>query len=69
MPGMDGRGPTGAGPMTGGGRGVCVTDERGLIERCIRRGTGLGRRFGRDAGDAGGRGAGGGFWRGRGQSR
>lgn len=68
MPGLDGKGPTGEGPMTGGGRGVCVTDERGLIERCIRRGMGFGRRYGRDAADRG-RGVGLRFWRGRGRSR
>ena len=39
MPGYDGTGPRGAGPMTGGGRGFCVTGWTGGI----RRGTGLRR--------------------------
>ncbi|MEW5826685.1 MAG: DUF5320 domain-containing protein [Candidatus Bipolaricaulota bacterium] len=29
MPGFDGTGPQGMGPMTGGGRGYCVTPARG----------------------------------------
>lgn len=44
MPGMDGTGPMGAGPMTGGGFG-----------RCGRRGqAGLGRGYGRGGGFGGG---------------
>lgn len=43
MPGFNGTGPTGAGPMTGGGRGVCATDAPGFIARFVRRGMGIGR--------------------------
>ncbi|MHB0979377.1 MAG: DUF5320 domain-containing protein [Thermoleophilia bacterium] len=43
MPGFNGTGPTGAGPMTGGGRGMCITDDRKVIERFIRVPIGFGR--------------------------
>ena len=43
MPGYDGRGPMGAGPMTGGGRGLCGPSGRGYD---YGRGAGL-RRGGR----------------------
>jgi len=39
MPGYDGTGPRGQGPMTGGGRGYCATGWSGAL----RRGFGLGR--------------------------
>ena len=39
MPGMDGTGPMGYGPMTGGGRGYCGAGMR----RNLRRGFGTGR--------------------------
>ena len=47
MPGRDGTGPTGMGPMSGGGRGFCavpVSDNRpGLLgRRCFGRGNGRG---------------------------
>ena len=42
MPGYDGSGPRGTGPMTGGGRGYCVVPEIELADRQfgIRRGSG-----------------------------
>ena len=52
MPGFDGTGPMGMGPMTGGGRGYCVTPEDGMAMRP------RGRRF---FGRGGGRGAGRGY--------
>jgi hypothetical protein len=33
MPGFDGTGPRGTGPMTGGGRGFCVLSGTGPIGR------------------------------------
>ncbi|MBN1527124.1 MAG: DUF5320 family protein [Candidatus Omnitrophica bacterium] len=39
MPGFDGTGPMGMGPMTGGGRGFCVTPASGIRPRSF------GRRF------------------------
>ena len=57
MPGYDGTGPSGSGPMTGGGRGLCGTDERNVPR-------GIGRRIGR-----GGRFRGAGFGRGMGAGR
>ena len=47
MPGFDGRGPEGIGPMTGGGRGYCAVPEdgaAGIVRRGFRRGGGRGRR-------------------------
>ena len=45
MPGGDGTGPMGMGPMTGGGRGYCVMPEGGYFGRG--RGSGRGRGQGR----------------------
>lgn len=47
MPGFNRTGPTGVGPMTGGGRGMCITDDRELTERFIRGAIGFGRGLGR----------------------
>lgn len=49
MPGFNGTGPAGEGPMTGGGRGNCATDDRTVMGRLARRGPGfgLGLGFGR----------------------
>lgn len=48
MPGMNQKGPEGAGPLTGGGRGVCrKTDETGGF------GQGQGRGLGRGQGSGG----------------
>jgi len=53
MPGFDGTGPAGMGPMTGGGRGFCSPwGSRG----------GFGRGFGRGLGRGFGRGYGSGRW-------
>ena len=57
MPGFDGTGPGGGGPMTGGGRGFC--------NPAGNPGYGYGRGFGR--GFRGGRGAGAGWGRGYGR--
>ncbi|MCK9554848.1 DUF5320 domain-containing protein [bacterium] len=60
MPGFDGTGPLGQGPMTGGGRGFCVLPEgtsRGTAGvRYFGRGFGYGRGFGRGRGRGWGRG-------------
>jgi len=45
MPGFDGTGPMGMGPMTGGGRGFCVTPVAGMRPRFLG-----GRFFGRGGG-------------------
>jgi hypothetical protein len=45
MPGYDGTGPEGMGPMTGGGRGLCAVPGS---EGCLR--PGIGRFFGRGGG-------------------
>ena len=42
MPGFDGRGPVGAGPMTGGARGFCDPAAAGY-PRPFDRGMGFGR--------------------------
>ena len=60
MPGFDGTGPQGAGPMTGGARGLCNTRATSYGSQ-FAGGFGYGRRFGM------GRGYGSGF--GRGMSR
>ena len=60
MPGFDGTGPMGAGPMTGGGQGFCNPASAGYG-----RGFGRGRGFRRGYGPGFGRGFGRGFgWRG-----
>jgi len=46
MPGFDGTGPRGQGPMTGGGRGYCVMPA-GEVGRSLGRGTYGGRGGGR----------------------
>ena len=65
MPGFNGTGPMGAGPMTGGGRGYCATPNSGTQPLYGRpesgRGYGFGRGFG--AGYGRGRGYGRGFGR------
>ena len=63
MPGLDGTGPMGEGPMTGGGFGYCVSEN-------MPRYGGYGRgfaRFGRGGGRGYGRGFGRGFGRGYGR--
>jgi hypothetical protein len=68
MPGFDGRGPMGAGPMTGGGRGFCNPAYAGYGP-VYGRGFGYGRGYGRGRGfrrgfgpgPGGGRGYGRGF--------
>ncbi len=57
MPGFDGTGPMGAGPMTGGGRGYCNPAFAGT-RYPYGRGPGYGRGFGRGAGPGFGRGMG-----------
>ncbi|MDD4924372.1 MAG: DUF5320 domain-containing protein [Dehalococcoidales bacterium] len=44
MPGFDGTGPRGMGPMTGGGRGFCVVPGAATVRRPLgmRRGAGYG---------------------------
>lgn len=59
MPGFDGTGPMGAGPMTGGGRGYCSPYGRAYGRRAF--GGGFGRGFGAGFGRGYGRGFG---WRG-----
>ncbi len=48
MPGFDGRGPEGMGPVTGGGRGLCNTAGRSFFNRgaSFTGGAGRGRGFG-----------------------
>ncbi len=53
MPGFNGTGPMGAGPMTGGGRGYCTGSNAGVqpnYGRRIGRGNGFGRGAGRGRG-------------------
>ena len=45
MPGFDGTGPAGMGPMTGGGRGFCASSRQGVAAPSFRRGF-----FGRGSG-------------------
>jgi len=59
MPGFDGTGPMGAGPMTGGGRGYCNPSGRSYGWPRFGGGRGFGRGFG--AGYGRGRGYGRGF--------
>ena len=70
MPGFDGTGPMGAGPMTGGGRGFCNPAYAG-VGPVYGRGFGYGRGYGRGAGRGRGfrRGFGPGFGMGRGYGR
>lgn len=63
MPGRDGTGPVGNGPMTGWGKGYCMTTRPAGLGRGIRRG--LGRGAGRGLGF--GPGAGMGAWYGCGR--
>ena len=51
MPGFDGTGPSGMGPMTGGGRGFCTVPAAGIRPRPFGR-----RSFGRGGGRGCGRG-------------
>lgn len=62
MPGGDGTGPLGNGPMTGRGRGYCVTS--GFRRPTMGRGMGQGMRrgFGCGMGRGMGRGMGQGMW-------
>jgi hypothetical protein len=71
MPGFDGTGPAGMGPMTGGGRGLCNPSwvspgwSPGYYGSGFGRGYGRGPGFGRGLGFGRGRGYGRGFgWRG-----
>jgi hypothetical protein len=66
MPGFNGTGPMGAGPMTGGGRGYCNPAGAAYGPRCGR-GFGYGRGMGRGRGFR--RGFGPGFGMGRGYGR
>lgn len=62
MPGRDGTGPLGAGPMTGRGAGFCAGfNMPGYANQVPGRGF-LGRGFGRGGGGGGGRGRRNGFW-------
>ncbi len=49
MPGFDGTGPRGAGPMTGGARGYCNAD-RAVGSANMPRGRGYGRGYGEVSG-------------------
>ena len=69
MPGFDGTGPAGMGPMTGWGRGYCGTSPTSVYGQAYQgpifgRGFGRGPGFGRARGNRGGFGPG--FGRGRG---
>lgn len=70
MPGFDGTGPMGQGPMTGGGRGYCAVPANNGQPQPAGRGVaaGFGRGIGRGAGGFG-RGMGRGCGRGRGMRR
>lgn len=64
MPGLDGTGPAGAGPMTGGGFGRCTPQGRSMLSNSgLGLGRGLGRRGGFGPGFGRGRGYGAGFGR------
>ena len=73
MPGLNGTGPTGAGPMTGGGRGLCNPAGLGYRSQPLRNGInfnrGMGAGFGRGFGNGYGMGMARGFGRGRGWSQ
>jgi hypothetical protein len=66
MPGFDGTGPMGAGPMTGGARGYC-NPAGGVYRPAFGQGFWYGRGFGRGRGFGAGFGAG--YGRGRGYGR
>ena len=58
MPGFNGTGPMGEGPMTGGGRGYCISSDRGNVQGGYRGNQGspdFGRSFGRGFGRGFGR--------------
>ncbi|MFH1505291.1 MAG: DUF5320 domain-containing protein [Candidatus Omnitrophota bacterium] len=66
MPGFDGTGPRGQGPLTGGGRGNCAgfPAQNGVSRAPGRGGAGYGRGFARGWGRGRGRGFANGFgWR------
>ena len=63
MPGFDGAGPTGAGPMTGGRRGFCRPGRAETVRPSVGR-HGFGRGKGSRHGFRSGYGSGGGFRRG-----
>lgn len=67
MPGFDRRGPMGAGPMTGGGRGLC-NPEMAASARAFIGGYSYGGGLGLRRGFRGGFGRGAGMWRGYGRS-
>ena len=73
MPGLNGTGPTGAGPMTGGRRGLCNTAGSGYRSQPLGNGMnfnrGMGRGFGRGFGNGYGMGMARGFGRGIGWSQ
>jgi hypothetical protein len=50
MPGLNGAGPRGMGPMGGRGRGMCMSDDRAVVERFARQAAGLGLTFARGLG-------------------
>jgi len=50
MAGFNGNGPTGLGPMTGRGRGLCITDEPEQVRRLLGLQTDVG--LGRDGDDS-----------------
>jgi len=67
MPGFNGKGPRGEGPMTGGGRGYCVSDisdnrPAGVGRGGFPRGGGRGRAWGGGRGRGAGRGFGRGYF-------
>ena len=65
MPGGDGTGPRGQGPMTGRGAGICSgSGVPGFMNRCFGFARGMARRMGRGWGRGGGRGMGNGRGRG-----
>ena len=73
MPGLNGTGPTGAGPMTGGRRGLCNTADSGYRLQPLGNGMnfnrGVGRSFGRGFGNGYGMGMARGFGRSSGWSQ
>ncbi len=69
MPGLNGTGPMGAGPMTGGGRGFCNPVNSGYRTQTFGNGAGLGRGFGRGFGFGRGYGYGNGMGMARGFGR